>query len=493
MACIRERPEAFFRLSPAAAGEVKCFAVRRGDVQNKQIGANIYAPEVRAFLRALERSPFTKGKLADAVTLNPQVNISHLEEDSEVSFVPMEAVENGGTGSVQLSNRQLQEVQKGYTSFGNGDVVWAKITPCMENGKSFIASNLTNGVGFGSTEFHVFRPLSDKVAKEFLHEFLAQETLRHVARYAFTGSAGHQRVPEDFLAQLPFPLPDKAQQIALVNAMNKARTERRAKLAEADALLASLDNYLLETLGLTQPPKEAQSFFAVRRGNLNRRIDAYSNQRRFKRLFEQIHNSQYRVAMFNEFAKRIFSGITPLAKGDAYTIPPDGVRFIRSGEITDDGEVAQKSEIHISEAVHNGMMKRSQLERGDLLVAIVGATIGAVGVFNHDEPANINQAIAGIRLNGGIISSEFACLYLRSSLGQALLDYFKRPVARANINLEEIGEIPVIIPPKQMQNTVVAESNRCRQQVRRLHAEAEVSWQTAKKWFEEQLLGTAKA
>lgn len=134
-------------------------------------------------------------------------------------------------------------------------------------------------------------------------------------------------------------------------------------------------------------------------------------------------------------------------------------------------------------------MKSSQLERNDLLIAIVGATIGAAGVFTHNEPANINQAIAAVRLDSSIISPEFACLYLRSGLGQALLDYFKRPVARANINLEEVGEIPLVIPPIAVQNTIAAEARRRRDEARKLRAEAEQGWREAKAQFEVALLG----
>ncbi len=437
----------------------------------------------------LANNPNTSGCLRDYVHINPRVNVSELEPDSPVSFVPMDTVEDGITGGMIPLQRPLSEVQKGYTPFAEGDILWAKITPCMENGKSCIANSLTNKVGFGSTEFHVLRSYDSRLSQVFLWEFLSQETLRKAARYAFTGSAGHQRVPDSFLADLPFPLLPFDEQERLVAGMSAARMDHRKKLAEADALLAGLDDYVLATLGLTPPPKDERKVFAVQLSSLGKRVDPYSNQSRFRKLFAYIRASKYRVATFKELAARIFSGVTPLSKGDAYVPPPDGVRFIRSGEITSDGEVTANSEVHLCDAIHSGMMRRSQLKSGDLLIAIVGATIGATGVFTLDEPANINQAIAAVRLLGDEISPEFACLYLRSSIGQALLDYFKRPVARANINLEEIGEIPLVIPPKDVQEKIVIESHRRREEARRLRTEAETGWQAAKRWFEEQLLG----
>ena len=404
----------------------------------------------------------------------------------------MEAVSDDTSGEYHLTDRSLGEVVKGYTPFANGDILWAKITPCMQNGKICVVDNLPNGIGFGSTEFHVLRTKHKKVSQSFVREFVSQEWLREIATYAFTGSAGHQRVPASFLEELPFPELDQRQQDELVAAMDAARAERRAKLAEADALLAGLDDFLLATLGLTLPPKDDRKVFAVRTNELSQRIDAHSNQSRFRKFFAYLHNTNHRVEIFGRLATVIFSGSTPLAKGDAYVDPPHGIRFIRSGEITNDGEVTPTSEIHLDSAIHDGPMKHSQLQRGDLLIAIVGATIGATGVFNRNEAANINQAIAAVRFASTEISPEFACLYLRSSIGQALLDYFKRPVARANINLEEIGEIPVLIPDVALQQTIVGESHRRRGEARRLRAEAEAGWQAAKRWFEEQLLGAAQ-
>jgi len=118
-------------------------------------------------------------------------------------------------------------------------------------------------------------------------------------------------------------------------------------------------------------------------------------------------------------------------------------------------------------------MQRSQLKHGDLLIAIVGATIGSAGIYDRHEPANINQAIAAVRLSGSDVSREFACWYLHSSLGQRLPDFFKRPVARANINLEEVGEIPLLVPHETKQHELVAAMDVARTARRAKLAEAD--------------------
>ena len=167
-----------------------------------------------------------------------------------------------------------------------------------------------------------------------------------------------------------------------------------------------------------------------------------------------------------QVAENIFSGITPKSGGDAYTDEQNGIRFIRSGEITEEGLVEEQGEVFLKPEIHNGIMRRSQLKETDLLIAIVGATIGKVGIYNLKTPANINQAIAAVRLDSKCVISEFASLFLMTNVGQSILDYLKRPVARANINLEEVGDIVLPIPSLDFQRKLVAEIQLAREQRR---------------------------
>lgn len=127
---------------------------------------------------------------------------------------------------------------------------------------------------------------------------------------------------------------------------------------------------------------------------LSHKLDVHSNQPRFRNLFERLSASAVPLIPLSEVATEIFSGTTPLSGGEAYTERNDGVPFIRSGEINEDGTVSNETEMRITVDVHDKIMKRSQLRPGDVLIAIVGATIGKVGVYSLERPANINQAIA---------------------------------------------------------------------------------------------------
>ena len=167
-------------------------------------------------------------------------------DDDPVSFVPMPAVDGDHGIIAQRLERQFHEVKKGYTYFENGDVIFAKITPCMQNGKHAVCRDLLHGFGFGSTEFHVLRP-GPRVRAEWVHGFLRQPELLQEAAEHFTGAVGQQRLPEDYLGELEIPLPPLAEQERIagllteqLGAVERARAAAAQRLAAAEALPAAL-------------------------------------------------------------------------------------------------------------------------------------------------------------------------------------------------------------------------------------------------------------
>lgn len=192
--------------------------------------------------------------------------------------------------------------------------------------------------------------------------------------------------------------------------------------------------------------------FAVNRGNIKKRFDPHANHPKFQKLFNRLE--KYKILPLRDFAENIFSGITPKSGGEAYTENDDGVLFIKSGCLSNDGLLTIDTTSKIKPDIHNGLMKSSKLKKNDVLIAIVGATIGKIGLFDLDCEANINQAIAAVRLKDNILP-EFLVAYMLSPFGQAYLEYLKRPVARANINLQEIGEIGVPLLSLEQQKAFI--------------------------------------
>lgn len=175
--------------------------------------------------------------LKDIAALNPTLDVTPSADDP-VSFLPMSAVDPEEIAAVDSETRRYREVSKGYKPFIPNDVLVAKITPCFENGK-IAQAKPTHRFGFGSTEFHVIRPHSEKLDPRYLVHFLRQERIRKEGGHKMTGSAGQRRVPEHFLANLRIPLPRLSEQRRIARILGDAdalRAKRRAALAKLDAL-----------------------------------------------------------------------------------------------------------------------------------------------------------------------------------------------------------------------------------------------------------------
>jgi len=187
------------------------------------------------------------GKIPEFASVNPsRAGQIDLADSDLVSFVPMKAVDDTTGTIASPETRMFSEVSKGYTWFTEGDVIFARITPCMQNGKSAIARGLQNGTGFGSTEFHVLRP-GPKLTAEWLHALVRHKAFRDDASAHFKGTAGQQRVPQSFLENKIIPVPSLSDQrrilaeLDMLNGeVNLLRRLQAETLVELDALSPSI-------------------------------------------------------------------------------------------------------------------------------------------------------------------------------------------------------------------------------------------------------------
>ena len=154
-------------------------------------------------------------RLGEVCIINPRRPRIFREPNKPTSFIPMSAIDEE-TGTITAPEvRPFKELSKGYTYFEENDILFAKITPCMENGKVAIARCLTDRIGFGSTEFHVLRPKSS-VFSEWIWLFIRRKQFREDAKKFFRGGVGQQRVPQEFLEHYPIPLPPLDEQKRIV-------------------------------------------------------------------------------------------------------------------------------------------------------------------------------------------------------------------------------------------------------------------------------------
>ena len=174
--------------------------------------------------------------LSDICAINPTRPRNLSQSDvTMTSFVPMAAVDDREGRITDLQARSFGEVKRGYTYFEENDVLFAKITPCMENGKAAVARGLINGFGFGSTEFHVLRP-TNRILPEWIYYFVRRETFRQEAKTKFRGAVGQQRVPADFLEThlIPVPFPQNPEKSLAIQHQIVTRIQMTAnEVAEA--------------------------------------------------------------------------------------------------------------------------------------------------------------------------------------------------------------------------------------------------------------------
>lgn len=166
-----------------------------------------------------------KVPLSELCDVNPsKKEIENIDKELPVTFLPMANVSENG--ELDLSEtRLIKEVFDGFTYFREGDVLFAKITPCMENGKGAIARNLINNIGFGSTEFHVLRP-KENVNSTWLYYLTSLQSFRKQAEANMTGSAGQKRVPKQFFSKYKVVLPPIELQNQFAEIVHKIQSQK---------------------------------------------------------------------------------------------------------------------------------------------------------------------------------------------------------------------------------------------------------------------------
>ena len=195
-----------------------------------------YTPCLYKDAISLHSTIYDNISLSHLAYVNPNTRLPYKDEKMMISFIPMESV-NEIYAEINDNKNCIVADSKGFTRFQEGDLLWAKITPCMENGKSAIAKDLINGYGCGSTEFHVIRPKNNDLLIEYIHSLLHMRIVRQTAKLYFGGSAGQQRVASDFLESFNVPLPSKTKQQEIVDYITNIRTRAKALQAEGKAIL----------------------------------------------------------------------------------------------------------------------------------------------------------------------------------------------------------------------------------------------------------------
>jgi type I restriction enzyme, S subunit len=411
---------------------------------------------------------WVKTKLGAVIELNPPKPLKDaVPLEAEVTFVPMPAVDAQSGTIASPERRFFMSVRKGYTAFRDGDVIFAKITPCMENGKAAIARNLIHGLGFGSTEFHVLRP-SGSVIPEYVFYYVRQESFRRAAEAEMTGSVGQKRVPSAFLRNADFPLPLIAEQKRIVAKIEELLPkvngvrERLIGVKEImkrfrqSVLSAACYGRLTEDWRLkNNSAQDASSLLARIRESFQRKGASHGGQAAaptegIHELFREQIPESWDVAELKWLCspgRAITYGI--LKPGPHQN---DGIPYIRVADFPKN--CLEQSAIRKTSRTIAAQYERSSLRSGDVLLSIRG-TVGRVcRVPRLLEGSNITQDTARISVHPEV-SPEYVAIYLKSPMAQKTLEKAMKGVAVRGVNIGDVRALQVPIPPRTEQQEIV--------------------------------------
>jgi len=312
---------------------------------------------------------------------------------------------------------QLGSCRSGRTRFRNGDVLFAKITPCVQNGKCALADGIEGGLGFGSSEFYVLRA-GPSLLPDYLFYYLRQKSVVQAAVDSFSGTSGRQRVPPQFWEALSIPLPPLAVQERIVQILQKAdeiRRKRQEALALADKILPSMFLDMFGDPGSN--PKGWDSF------PLEQVLDACE------------------------------AGVW----GPEVTEEEGGFRILRSTNMPLDGRV-DFSDVAVR-AVGRERATRFVLEEGDILLNRSSGSkqhIGKVSLFRQpvgdEHPYLFSNFVQRLRVKKARVVPEYLFYFLRTEFARTNL---RRAHATSsglrNINMTEYVRQPVLVPPLNLQ------------------------------------------
>ena len=437
---------------------------------------------------------WARTQLAEVAFINPR-SLDQTPADNElVSFVPMAAVQEE-SGNLDASTlKPWKDVSKGYTRFQENDVLFAKITPCMENGKYALAKGLHGGRAAGSTEFHVFRP-SEALSPKFLLLFLFRSELRRAARLSMRGAAGQLRVPPEFFSELEINLPPRTEQDRIVAEIEKQFTRLDDAVAALKRVQANLKRYRASMLkaaceGRLVPTeaelarKEGRSYEPA--SELLKRILA---ERRAKWEADQLQrmiavgkppkNEDWKKK-YKEPVAPTLSDLPHLPEGWTWTTfdqlitfgPQNGIykpstaygsgtKIVRIDDYQDDSFKAPEELRQLNLDETESCLYA--LESGDMLINRVNSPshLGKCCVITSDIAGSVFESnMMRLRLASDV-QKGFFLAYLRSLDGKRrLTSNAKWAVNQASINQQDVANTPVPLPPLEEQSRISAELDR---------------------------------
>ena len=473
-----------FQLAPEAS-EKNVFLAQLSELEDR------YDPEMVLFRRRSHNFLYPARKLREFFRLPPQygANEPGIERESlkEPRYVRITDINDEGLLNDELG-ATAEEIEPQYL-LNENDLLFARSGNTV--GKSYIHKKAHAPYECFFAGYLIRLSFNtDAILPDYVFALTQLPYYKSWVK-AIQRTSGQPNINAQEYANLEICAAPLRVQAQVVEHLEAAYARKRDKDAQAKAQLARIDAILLEQLGLTPPPPipdtvQSRCFVRPFSEVTGGRFDPHFQDPKFDSMVDILNSVNAQPLAL--LSANIFSGITPKSGGDAYTEDDDGIAFVRSGDFNEDKTIRPSGLLYIKPEIHEGQMQGSQLRRGDVLFAIVGATIGKVGLFNEDYQANINQAVCAVRVSDSIRSGFLHAFFL-SFFGKEQINRIKRPVARANINLEEIGTLRIPVPSVSIQRRIEDEVNDVFAEKKRLENEAQTELDAAKIAVEAMILG----
>lgn len=401
-------------------------------------------------------------KLGKVAVINPSRFVpSNLEDDFQTTFIPMNAVSEISGAIETPVLRDYKDVKKGYTNFLEGDVLFAKITPCMENGKVAIAKNLANGFGFGSTEFHVLRA-SKAIENKLIYYLVRSENFRKQAKEVMTGAVGQQRVHKNFLVDYPFtlaPLPEQKRIIdkleSLFGKINEAKqlikearetfTDRRAAIL-AQAFRGELTKKWRKEHPNVEPAEKLLQRIKAER-------EKFEISRKGRKKNEELPPIDPPYKLPEGWCWVRLIDVTKFKSGyafDSSDFVNEGFQLIRMGNLTNAELDLSKNPVYLPYDYDKNIVEKYSIKNGDILLTLTGTKYKrdygyAVTIEDQDNTLLLNQRILSLT---PLILGTYLKYYLHTSVFRDMFFSFETGgVNQGNVSSKAVETIPLPLPP----------------------------------------------
>lgn len=371
------------------------------------------------------------------LAINPKkVDIKEIDDNIECSFIPMNIVDNKLGVIHETKIKMLGEVKKGYTNFVEGDVIFAKITPCMENRKSAIVPKLINNLGYGSTEFHVFRADDKYIDRKYIFYFVRSHEFISNATESMTGAVGQQRVPKSFIEEYELPLPPLKEQQRIVDKIESLFE----KLDKAKELIEEArDGFEKRKAAILEKAFRGALTKEWRKNNKVTLSKELQDKKSYVDTYKYKMPESWRMLQLSDVAD-IIMGQSP--KGDSYNSDGIGTPLIN-------GPVEFGKTPFSNTIKSKWTTKPTKIcEKNDLLLCVRGSTLGRINIAGFE--ACIGRGVAAIR---AIIEQK----YINYRIHSMREEIYNNGTGTTfpNISSKQIAEILIEVSPLEEQKEIV--------------------------------------